>query len=99
MTEITELLDDAQVTLLRGSNPLRLASEAPYPYRSNRAPFILLTLESGEMSIGQTPREKRELLFVARHGDLILSVWPGEWRSDVFIIDDWDVAREELARR
>ncbi len=35
---------------------------------------------------------KPEMLKIATAHDLLLVAWPGEWRQDVFVIDDREAA-------
>ena len=66
----------------------RAASHEPeFPYRERTTPFILVTRD-GRLAQAQTVADKRRLLTRWRDGDLLLAVWPGQWHSSVFIIDD-----------
>ncbi|HEU0132705.1 MAG TPA: hypothetical protein VFQ85_17105 [Mycobacteriales bacterium] len=69
---------------------MRLASQAPFPYvRPGRVCYIEQT---GEQVVQITTiGDLREAVGRARAGgSRLLAVWPGEWRSDLFLIDDLD---------
>lgn len=69
---------------------MRLASDAPFPYGY---PGRVCYLEqSGENVVQCASRDElREAVTRARRGESrLLAVWPGEYRSDLFLIDDLD---------
>ena len=38
----------------------------------------------------------RKLLSRATEKDVVLAAWPGQWRQDVFLVDDLQAARDAL---
>ena len=74
----------------------RQASVAEYfPYRAKTVPFIMIT-KHGTAETAQHPKDKLCMVLAKEEGDVILAVWPGQWRSDVFEIDDLELAKKEL---
>jgi len=59
-----------------------------FPYRSKLVCFMELS-EDGEIHQLIDIGDKRKAYYNAIDGkSRILAVWPGNWRSDLFIIDD-----------
>lgn len=59
-----------------------------FPYRSKLVCFMELS-EDGEIHQLKDIGDKRRAYYNAIDGkSKILAVWPGNWRSDLFIIDD-----------
>ena len=68
----------------------RLASEAPFPYTSQRVCYIE-RYSDGTLHQIRTKAQMAEAITAARTGVIdIVAVWPGEYRSDLFVIDDLD---------
>jgi hypothetical protein len=68
--------------------PYRLATETSFPYGGQRVCFFARR-KTGQLHQLQTKAEKVAALLNAQRGDLdIFAVWPGEYRSDLFLIDD-----------
>ena len=70
---------------------MRSAKEAGcFPYRSKLVCYMELT-NDGNIKQLSNRNEKLEAYLNAKAGiSKILAVWPGQWRSDLFIIDDLD---------
>jgi hypothetical protein len=69
---------------------VRLASAAPFPYGY---PGRVCYLEQTGENVVQcsTRDELRQAVLRARRGESrLLAVWPGEYRSDLFLVDDLD---------
>jgi len=73
---------------------LRRTSEAPVPWRSPRVAMICVSGKS--VRADHTVTGKREMLKIATARDLLLIAWPGEWRQDIFVIDDRGAALTAL---
>lgn len=72
----------------------RLASESPFPYKSQRVCYIERHA-SGMLHQIRTKAHMTEAITSARAGTIdIVAVWPGEYRSDLFVIDDLDALAE-----
>ena len=73
-----------------------LASGGAFPYGAKTVPFIRIT-PTGVVTTAQTSAGKYLMLVQAKDEDLILAVWPGNWASDVFLIDDREEAKARVA--
>lgn len=75
---------------------MRSAKEAEvFPYSSKLVCYMEL-FPNGEIHQLSTEFERVEAYFNAKSGkSKILAVWPGRWRSDLFIIDDLDSFYDE----
>ncbi len=75
---------------------MRSAKEAGcFPYRSKIVCYMELT-NDGNIKQLSNRNEKLEAYLNAKAGiSKILAVWPGQWRSDLFIIDDLDSFADE----
>jgi hypothetical protein len=51
----------------------------------------------GEVTTARTLTGKRELLGAAAPSDFVLAAWPGEYRQDVFLVDDPKAAHKAVA--
>lgn len=48
---------------------------------------------SGSVCYENSKTGKRELLLKAiKQGGIVLAAWPGEWRQDIFVVDDLEAA-------
>ena len=66
-----------------------------FPYRSKLVCYMELT-NDGNIKQLSNKNEKLEAYLNAKAGNSqILAVWPGQWRSDLFIIDDLDSFADE----
>lgn len=66
-----------------------------FPYRSKLVCYMELT-NDGSIKQLSTKSEKIQAYLNAKAGiSKILAVWPGQWRSDLFIIDDLDSFADE----
>jgi len=75
---------------------LRSAKEVGcFPYRSKLVCYMELS-NNGNIKQLSTRNEKLQAYLNAKAGtSKILAVWPGQWRSDLFIIDDLDSFADE----
>lgn len=69
---------------------LRMVSDQGefYPYKAKRAPLIRIDLLAATVTYAKTRAEKRAMLLDRTDDQVFISVWPGEWSSDVFFVDD-----------
>lgn len=74
----------------------RLASRAPVPWKSPQVALIRVA-RGGEATTARTLTGKRELLSAAMPSDLLLAAWPGQYRQDVFLVDDRKAARKAVS--
>ena len=66
-----------------------------FPYRSKLVCYMELT-NDGNIKQLSNRNEKLEAYLNAKAGiSKILAVWPGQWRSDLSIIDDLDSFADE----
>ena len=66
-----------------------------FPYRSSTVCYIEV-FPDGSVQQLSTKDEKLRALMNAENGkSKIYAVWPGKWRSDLFIIDDLDAFFDE----
>lgn len=76
----------------------RRASEEPFPYDGQKVCYIVIT----ETALGQARymEEKREAVRLAREGKaIVLAAWPGQWRTDLFLVDDIEKLAEALGMK
>ncbi len=75
---------------------MRIASEEKwFPYASKLVCYIEVT-PAGEVRQISSKSEKREAAVNAFAGkSQIYAVWPGQWRSDLFLIDDLEAFSEK----
>ena len=71
---------------------LRQASHAPVPLRERHVAFALVGAD-GRLEQAGTVAEKRELLGELQAGDGLLAAWTGQYRTDVFSVDDIETVR------
>lgn len=71
------------------------ASGEGFPWRAQDVTFVCVTAD-GLVTQAQTIGEKRAMLGAADNGDLLLAAWPGQWRQDIFVVDDRGAALEGL---
>ncbi|MEU5429628.1 hypothetical protein AB0H73_29120 [Streptomyces olivoreticuli] len=69
--------------------------EAGFPWRGQTVTLIRIDAQ-GVVSQATRITDKRALLAQAGPKDLVLAAWPGEWRQDVFFVDDLKAAREGI---
>lgn len=78
----------SKLRVLRPSG-LRLASEVEdgFPYRGKAIGYVVIA--DGEISSPQYVGERRDAAKALRDGKAqVFAVWPGAYRSDLFVIDD-----------
>ena len=75
---------------------MRSAKEAGcFPYRSKLVCYMELS-NDGNIKQLSTQNEKIQAYLNVKAGtSKILAVWPGQWRSDLFIIDDLESFADE----
>jgi hypothetical protein len=78
-----------------GSEGLRLASQAPIPWKSANVAMIRIT-RGRQITTANTITGKRQMLKAMTPGDMLLAGWPGQYRQDVFVIDDLKAAGQAL---
>ena len=64
---------------------LRVGETGRIPLKSKKVP--ILVFQGKEVREAQSEGEKWELLNSIKGDAIILAVWPGEWKSDTFILD------------
>ena len=71
---------------------MRKATEADYfPYDSNLVCYIELTKDGKMEQVQNYVADKRSVYWRVKNGESKLyAVWPGQWRSDLFVINDID---------
>jgi hypothetical protein len=75
---------------------LRQASDAPVPFRQRHVTLVRLGA-AGRLEQAGTVEEKRELLRKLQPHDGLLVAWTGQYRTDVFWVDDVKAVRDTLA--
>jgi hypothetical protein len=80
------------------TSQLRRTSDSAdsFPWRARDVTVIHVAASSGLVTQAQGITEKRAVLDAAAEEDLLLVAWPGQWRQDVFVIDDRETARQGL---
>ena len=80
---------------------LRKASEAPFPYGA--VSYIRIS-QNGEIHFMNYPRSKTSKLDLINYleeskttGDKFIAPWVGQYKTDIFEIDDIEKAIEELS--
>jgi hypothetical protein len=69
--------------------PPRPASEAPFPYGHAGGSVCYMELGPDGLRQCRTRGDLRDAVKRAQAGESeIMAVWPGQYRSDLFIIDD-----------
>ena len=67
----------------------RKASESPFPYTSKHICYFGVDKEGNVYWIGNSKSERHSAVPYVKSGEWkLFSVWPGQWRSDLFEIDD-----------
>lgn len=76
----------------------RSASEAPFPYKSNRIVCYFEVIDSEPAPVGTAIGDLRDAASRAVAGETTLyAVWPGQYRSDLFVIDKPELLAEAIA--
>lgn len=73
---------------------IRLASESPFPYGWPGNSVCYFTMNRNKPVPMRSRDDMRAVL--ARKNPTIFAVWPGQWRSDMFIIDEVNLLREAV---
>lgn len=83
---------DPKPLLDRSATSLRSASAQDYfPYDAKTVAYIEIKNDGEISNPGRFINDLRQATRRAIAGEsLIIAVWPGQWRSDAFIIDDLD---------
>lgn len=66
-----------------------------FPYGLDTVPFILVKAGRAQ-SYAKKRRDK--LTMLTTRGGTILAAWPGQWSTDVFVIDDRSIAKRVLSQ-
>lgn len=75
---------------------LRQASGAPVPFRARHVTFVRVGAD-GRLEQASAVAEKQEMLRKLQAEDGLLAAWTGQYRTDVFWVDDLEAVREALA--
>ena len=60
-----------------------------FPYDSKYVCFIEQTKDGEVKDVGTCVGDRRSVYYRVKYeGSKLFCVWPGEWRSDLFLIDD-----------
>lgn len=70
----------------------RASSVESFPYVA-KTTTLLRVSATGVVTQATSATEKRALLADTGPKDLVVAAWRGQWRSDVFLVDDVIVAR------
>ncbi|MFB8273635.1 hypothetical protein ACFC96_44700 [Streptomyces sp. NPDC055955] len=73
----------------------RSSTQDHFPWSSRTLTLIRVSAH-GVVTQATSDSEKRRLLDEATKKDMILAAWPGQWRQDVFWVDDIKAARAAL---
>ncbi len=77
---------------------MKNASEAPFPYKSKTVCYAEVKADG---SVKQVSNTKAELLAAAERveagGSTLVAAWPGQWRTDLFKVDDLELLRGAVA--
>jgi hypothetical protein len=74
------------------ASTLRRTSDAQFvPWNAGDVTLIRIS-EDGRITQAQRIEEKRSALRNAAAGDCLLLAWPGQWRQDIFFVDDREAA-------
>jgi hypothetical protein len=74
---------------------LRQASDGPVPFRQREVTLVRLGADH-RVEQAYTVTDKRELLRCLGPGDGLLAAWTGNYRTDVFWVDDVWLVRDAL---
>jgi hypothetical protein len=74
------------------ASTLRRTSDADHVPRTAGDVTLIRISESGRITQAQRIEEKRSALRDADPGECLLLAWPGQWRQDIFLVDDRDAA-------
>jgi hypothetical protein len=83
-------------TMVFDGSALRQASDAPVPFRQRHVTFVRVGAE-GRLEQAGTVAEKQEMLRKLESDDGLLAAWTGQYRTDVFWVDDVEAVRDALA--
>jgi hypothetical protein len=74
---------------------LRQASNNPLPFRGREVTLVRLGAD-GYIEQAYTVADEQEVLRVLGREDGLLAAWTGQYRTDVFWVDDVGAVREAL---
>lgn len=78
------------------ASALRQTSDSDYvPWRERDVTLIWIRTD-GRITQAQGITDKRDALQEAAEDDCLLLAWPGQYRQDIFLIDDRDAALSGL---
>ncbi|KEF06314.1 MULTISPECIES: hypothetical protein [Streptomyces] len=69
--------------------------EGGFPWRGQTVTLLRIDAK-GVVTQATRITEKRAMLAHAGPKDLVLAAWPGQWSQDVFVVDDFKAACEEI---
>jgi hypothetical protein len=75
---------------------LRQASQNPRPFRQREVTLVRLGADH-RIEQAYTLADKRDLVRALAPGDGLLAAWTGNYRTDVFWVDDLESVREALS--
>jgi hypothetical protein len=85
---MTSACSDKLAVMLFDASTLRRTSDAEHvSWRAGDVTLIWIT-EGGRITQAQRIEEKRSALRDAASSDCLLLAWPGQWRQDIFLVDD-----------
>jgi hypothetical protein len=79
------------------TSDLRTASDNDALPYAERHVTLLRIAASGTVTQAKRITEKRKMLAALRDGDLLLAAWTGNYSTDIFVVDNVDLARDYLA--
>jgi hypothetical protein len=80
----------------------RKAKGQPVPFASNLVPLIFIPGDREQEIIITNNENAKEILIARARNDpesVLLAAWPGEWRQDVFVVNDLEEASNMLLPR
>jgi hypothetical protein len=85
---------------LSGLRKVSEVKDATFPFKSPMVVFIRIRggASEGEVLAAERVTDKQALLEGLKDGDLLLATWPGQYRQDAFIVDDWNAARAAFSK-
>jgi hypothetical protein len=75
---------------------LRQASDAPLPFRQREVTLVRLGADQ-RVEQASTVADKQEMLQSLNPSDGLLAAWTGQYRTDVFWVDNVGSVREALS--
>lgn len=88
---VTSCCGICSVRMQFDASGLRRAGGQDVPWRARGVTLIWIRTD-GRVAQAQGIEEKRQVLRTAAPDDLLLLAWPGQYRQDIFLVDDRDGA-------